>query len=97
MHQSFGSFEQSLASSEPVAEFRLIGILDFLRDHADDAIDAIGVDAAIAWAHGVYDTYCVPFNVPWVPDILEPTLIDLPAKKLIAAVITRVHERIHKD
>lgn len=95
--QSFGAFEAQLAASPALAEFRLLDILDFLRNHADDAIDTIGVDAAIKFAHDLYDRFVAPIDIPFVPDLLEPTVIDGPAKALIAAVIRRVHERIHRD
>jgi hypothetical protein len=57
----------------------------------------VGVEAVVAEVLRLYDEFCVPISVPWVPDLLEPALIDAPAKQLIAACIRRAHARIHKD
>lgn len=86
-----------LAASPKAAEGRLAIIVAALVDSLDDAIDAVGVDAIIAQVNALYDTYVAPADIPWCPDVLEPTLIDMPAKQILAALIRGLHSRVHKD
>jgi hypothetical protein len=91
------SLRANLATAPAQAETRLLSIFGFVIDEIDDAIDAVGVEPLIVEVLKLYDEFVAPVNVPWVPDILEPAVIDAPAKQLIAATIRRAHARIHKD
>lgn len=97
MSLKLATLRARLAAAPPEAETRFLGIAAFLIDELDDAIDSIGVEPTIAEVLKLYDEFIAPVNVPWVPDILEPAVIDAPAKQLIAATIRRAHARIHKD
>lgn len=86
-----------LAAAPPVANTRLAILLAWLMDRLDDAVDHVGVENIIKELHDLYDTYIAPIDVPYVPDPLEPTLIDNPLKKAISDLVLSVHKRIHKD
>lgn len=94
---SFAALDQQLAAAPVTAENRLLVILDFIREPIDDLIDAVGIEAVIAQINALYDQYVAPLDIPWVPDVLEPTLIDSPAKLLVGSILRRLHDRIHKD
>jgi hypothetical protein len=97
MSLKLATLRANLATAPAQAETRLLSIFGFVIDEIDDAIDSIGVEAVIVEVLKLYDEFVAPVNVPWVPDILEPAVIDAPAKQLIAATIRRAHARIHKD
>jgi hypothetical protein len=97
MSLKLANLRARLADAPPEAETRLLGIFAFVIDEIDDAIDSVGVETVISELNRLYDEFIEPVNVPWVLDILEPTLIDRPAKQLIAAFVRRAHARIHKD
>ena len=97
MATSFEAESARLAVLPPRAAIRFADIIKWARKQLDDAIDAAGVDKIIAQANVLYDKYVAPVNIPWVPDILEPTLIDAPAKQLLAAIIRGFHDLIHED
>lgn len=86
-----------LDSAPKSAGSRYAAILDWAREAIDDAIDSAGVEAIVSQAVGLYDLYVAPVDVPWVPDILEPSLIDLPAKQLLAVVIRGFAELVDDD
>jgi hypothetical protein len=91
---SLDTLSARLAASAPSAESRLI---DILTEPLDDAIDLLGESAVIAQLHALYDQYVAPADVPWVPEVVEATVIDPLAKSLIATAVKRFHARIHKD
>jgi hypothetical protein len=97
MSLKLATLRAELAAAPPEAETRLLRIFGTLIDGIDDAIDSVGVEAVIVEVLKLYDEFVAPVNVPWVPDLLEPALIDAPAKQLIAATIRRAHAKIHKD
>jgi hypothetical protein len=97
MSLKLATLRAELAAAPPEAETRLLRIFGTLIDGIDDAIDSVGVEAVVAEVDKLYLEFVAPVNVPWIPDILEPTLIDAPARQLIAATIRRAHSRIHKD
>jgi len=98
MSQRLDDFRSQLAASPAFAETRLLSIFEFLADELDDVIHGMGgVEPVIVEVHKLYDAYVAPIDVPWIPSILEPTLIDMPAKQILAATIRRLHDRIHKD
>lgn len=84
---------ESLPKSAPL---RTAALLDWAMDRVDDVIDETGVEQIIAIAMQLYDTYIAPIDVPWVPNLAEPVVIDEPAKWLIAQVIRGFHQPIHK-
>lgn len=91
------AFEQQLGAMPAVAGERMLAILDFFRSQADLLITNLGgVDAVITEANVLYDQYVAPIDVPWVPDIAEPMLIDTPAKQIMAALLRAVYARVHK-
>jgi hypothetical protein len=92
------ALESRLAAAGPFAETRLLAILDFIREPIDDVIHGMGgVEPFIVMVNGLYDTHVAPIDFPWVPNILEPALIDGPAKQIIAATIRRLHDRVHTE
>jgi hypothetical protein len=97
MSLKLATLRAELAAAPPEAETRLLRIFGTLIDGIDDAIDSVGVEAVIVEVLKLYDEFVAPISVPWVPDLLEPALIDAPAKQLIAATIRRAHAKIHKD
>jgi hypothetical protein len=97
MSLKLATLRAELAAAPPEAETRLLRIFGTLIDGIVDAIDSVGVEAVIVEVLKLYDEFVAPVNVPWVPDLLEPALIDAPAKQLIAATIRRAHAKIHKD
>ncbi len=91
------AFADNLDTLPPVAEIRLVAIVDFITKPIDDLIhEAGGIDPFCLKIRELYDRYISPVDVPWVPNVLEPAVIDTPAKALIEAVIRRFHEAIHK-
>jgi hypothetical protein len=97
MSLKLATLRAELAAAPPEAETRLLRIFGTLIDGIDDAIDSVGVEAVVAEVDRLYVEFIAPIDVPWIPAILEPTLIDAPARQLIAATIRRAHSRIHKD
>lgn len=86
-----------LDSAPKSAGSRFAVIVDWARKAIDDAIDSAGVEEIVGRAVALYDSYVAPVNIPWVPDILEPTLIDLPAKQLLAVLIRGFAELVDDD
>jgi hypothetical protein len=97
MSLKLANLRARLADAPPEAETRLLGIFAFVIDEIDDAIDSVGVETVVAEVDRLYLEFVAPIDVPWIPNIIEPAVIDAPARKLIAAVIRRAHARIHKD
>jgi hypothetical protein len=97
MSLKLATLRAELAAAPAQAETRLLSIFGFVIDEIDDAIDSIGVEAVIVEVLKLYDEFVAPVDIPWIPSLLEPALIDAPAKQLIAATIRRAHARIHKD
>jgi len=97
MHPKFREMGNELDSMPALAELRIAGLIDLVRDQLDDLIDSVGVEEVIRQVHTLYDVYVAPVNVPFVPDILEPSLIDAPIKQVLAGLIRRLHERIHDE
>jgi molybdopterin-guanine dinucleotide biosynthesis protein A len=97
MSLKLATLRAELAAAPAQAETRLLSIFGFVIDEIDDAIDSIGVEAVIVEVLKLYDEFVAPVDIPWIPSLLEPALIDAPAKQLIAATIRRAHSRIHKD
>jgi hypothetical protein len=91
------AIKAKLAASPAKAGSRFAIILTWAREGLDDAIDAVGVDSIIKEAQLLYDSYVAPIDIPWVPDIAEPMLIDAPAKQLLAAIIRGFHDLIHAE
>jgi hypothetical protein len=94
---SHSSTAAMLAAAPPDRDVRLVYILDFIREALDDAIDSVGVDNLVAQVDSLYDLYIAPLDIPYVPDHLEPQLVDLPVKQTLAALIRGFHKRIHTD
>lgn len=61
----------------------------------DEAIDAIGIENVIAAFLSAYDKFCVPLDIPLVPDNLEPAFDDS-VKFALAATIRGFHAHIHR-
>jgi hypothetical protein len=91
---SLDTLSARLAASAPSAESRLI---DILTEPLDDAIDALGEEVVIRELQALYDKYVAPADTPWVPEIVERTVVDPMARSLIATAVKRFHARIHKD
>lgn len=97
-NRCLSELEGKLAASPKFAETRLLFLFDELREVLDDLVHGVGgIEPAIVEVHKLYDLYIAPVDVPWVPNILEPALIDAPAKTLIGAIMRRLHERIHNE
>lgn len=88
---------EELAAMPPAAELRLVALIDIVRDRLDDAIDAVGIDETIRQANALYDLYVAPIDVPYIPEIVEVTVVDRVAKQLLEGFIRRLHERIHVE
>lgn len=86
-----------LASLPADRGMRQAAALDWgLVQIADEAIDAIGIDNIIAAVLSAYDKYCIPLDIPFIPDNLEPAFDDS-AKFFIAATIRGFHAHIHRE
>jgi hypothetical protein len=86
--------EAHLASLPPEAETRLAALITFVCQEAHTLADQMGgIDAFVAYEAKLYDTYVAPVDVPWVPDMLEPVLIDVPVKKVLEAITRRAYQR----
>lgn len=72
-------------------------IVDAALAQLDNAIHIAGEDAIIAYLAAKYDQHLAPLNIPYVPDALEPVLIDSPIKAGIAHLVRTGHAAIHKD
>lgn len=97
MPASLAQIRARLDASPKAAGTRFAAIIDWARKAIDDAMDSAGVDAIINQAHLLYDTYVMPFDIPWVPDILEPAVIDRPAKQLLAALIRGFYDLVDDE
>ena len=88
-----------LAGLPPSAQLRFMELLDWAKtiDWADNAIDAAGLENIIAAAQRLYDTHIAPVDIPWVPQLVESTVIDPAAKLLIEHMIRGFHALIHND
>jgi hypothetical protein len=94
---SLPAIRARLESAPKKAGSRFAIIVDWARKAIDDGIDAVGVEELVSRAVALYDAYVQPIDVPWVPDILEPTLIDLPAKQILAVLIRGLAEMVDDD
>lgn len=95
--QTIQALSSHLDALPPVAEVRLVAIIEFITKPIDDLIHEVGgIDQFCLKVRELYDKYIAPVDVPWVPNTLEPALIDTPAKAILEAVIRRLHEQIHK-
>jgi hypothetical protein len=97
MSLKLATLRAELAAAPPEAETRLLKIFGTLIDGIDDAIDSVGVETVVAEVDRLYVEFVAPIDIPWIPNIIEPAVIDAPARQLLAAVIRRAHARIHKD
>lgn len=84
---SLSVIQTQLATAPKSAGWRFWKIIEWAKASIDNAIDSTGVDNIITQAHLLYDSYVAPVDVPWVPDVLEPMVIDRPAKQLLSALI----------
>ena len=72
-------------------------LLEFIGPILDQSVHALGgIDAVISHAHAAYDKFCVPLDIPGIPDIAEPA-VDAAAKALIAKALRAAHDRLHKE
>lgn len=78
----------------PLASHQLV---DSALALIDNAIDQIGEDAVIAILQAKYDQYAAPLDVPFVPNALEPALVDVPIKQAIGYLVRAGHKAIHHD
>lgn len=90
-------FSGRLAEMPPRAAMRLAALLDWAIAEIDDKIDAAGVEHLVTAAYLLYDKHIAPVDVPWIPDIAEPAVIDAPAKWLIAQTIRGFHQLVHRE
>jgi hypothetical protein len=70
-------------------------IEDALRQ-LDAAIDLAGEANVISFIALKYDQFIAPLNVPFVPDALEPALVDAPIKAVLAHLVKVGHAAIHQ-
>ncbi len=70
-------------------------IVDAALAQLDSAIHIAGEEAIIAYLCAKYDEVLAPLNIPFVPDALEPALIDTPIKAGIAHIVRTGHAAIH--
>lgn len=98
VHESLQPLASQL-SAEPAGKIgRAASLIEYVWDYADDLIDGLGgAEPLIVEINKLYDQYVAPYDVPGIPDALEPALIDAPVKLLIASIVRRLHDRIHKD
>jgi hypothetical protein len=76
----------------PSGAGRFAAIIAWAKGLSDDAIDALGGQAAVeAQAHALYNTYVVPLDLPGVPALAEPA-VDALLKRLISALIWAVDD-----
>ena len=85
----------SLESAPQNAAVRSAALLSWVLSQADEMIHAVGIENFIVMVNAAYDKYIAPIDVPWVPDVAEPVVIDAPAKWFIGQVIRGIHDRIH--
>lgn len=86
-----------LAALPRRAGVRFLAIIEWAKGGLDDAIDMVGIDEVVKQAHLLYDQFVAPIDVPWIPAVLEPTLIDAPAKQILESIIRNLHDAIHED
>lgn len=85
------TLEASLAAI-PDAPGRIVAIKNWASKLSDDAIDAMGGQAAVeGYVLGLYDSYIVPLDLPGVPALAEPA-VDAVIKRLISALIWAVDD-----
>ena len=94
---SLTALSAQLDSAPKSAGVRFAAIIAWAKHAIDDVIDAAGVETIVSHAVALYDRYVAPVDVPWIPDLLEPTLLDLPAKQLLAIVIRGFAELVDVD
>ncbi len=93
----FGAIQVRLNDAPKKLGARLSLIVDWGSESIDDTIDAIGIEAVLAGADQLYDLYVAPLNIPLIPDMLEPALIDVPLKSAMRLIIRGFHDRIHTE
>lgn len=85
------ALEARLASI-PSGAGRIAAIVAWAKSLTDDAIDALGGQAAVVeQVNSLYDLYVVPLDIPYVPALGEP-VVDAFVKKVIAALIWSVDD-----
>lgn len=84
---NLGAIQAQLADAPKSAAPRFWQIIEWAKARIDDGLDAVGVENIITQANLLYDSYVAPVDVPWVPDVAEPLVIDAPAKQILAALI----------
>lgn len=87
-------FEAHLASLPPEAETRFASLIVFACQEVHALTDQFGgIDAFVAWEKQLYDQYIAPVDVPWVPNVMEPAVIDMPAKMLLESLTRRAYAK----
>lgn len=90
--------EDNLAASPREAEPRLLLIIDFVRANLDELIhQAGGIDAVVVEVDRLYVAHVQPLDIPWIVEPLETLVFDLVARKILEAILRRLHDRIHKE
>lgn len=83
---------ESRLTAIPTSDGRLAEIRKWVSKLSDDAIDAMGGQAAVvAQVLALYDTYIVPLDLPGVPALAEPA-VDAVVKRIITALIWSVDD-----
>ena len=84
---SLAGIQAQLSESPKFAAPRFWQIIEWAKARVDDGLDSVGVENVVERANLLYDSYVAPVDIPWVPDALEPAMIDAPAKQILAALI----------
>jgi hypothetical protein len=87
MPSSLAVIQDQLSASPKFAAPRFWKIIEWARARIDDSLDSMGVENIITQANLLYDSYVAPVDIPWVPDVAEPMMIDAPAKQILASLI----------
>lgn len=89
-------FTEHLAASPANATTRLLDLLSYLRHQGEDVFHALGgEDGVTKWGVAQYDKYIAPFDIPWLTDDQEATLVDDYAHKLIGFSAHELHIALH--
>jgi hypothetical protein len=85
------ALEMRLASI-PNGEGRLKALVKWASTLTDDAIDALGGQAAVVpQVEALYDQYIAKIDIPTIPNLLEP-MVDEAIKKLIVSLVWAVDD-----
>lgn len=83
---------ESRLSAIPAPEGRLKALYRWALSLTDEAIDALGGQAVVApRVAALYDQYVKPFDIPTIPNLVEP-MVDEAIKSTIVAVIWAVDD-----